>query len=205
MGDLGALRSKVRARRRAITGDERAQKSVAAAGHVVSHLSAMPGKIGVFLSLREEIDTRPLLQVLWRRGWQVYLPFTPGKGRALFFLPYREGEALEPDALGIPAPKDRAEARLPGNRLDLVIVPLVAWDNGGHRLGMGGGFYDRTFADMLRPPLWGYAYDCQRVAALPRAPWDVALDAVVTESGFIAGHPKNGVNNPLNKALCSRV
>ena len=168
MGDLGVLRREARARRRAIVGDERACKSAAAAANLVAHLPTTPGKIGVFLSLAEEIDTKPLLQTLWQRGWQ----------------PYPQDAMLVPDALGILAPEDRAEARLPGHRLDLVIVPLVAWDNGGHRLGMGGGFYDRTFAQSPRPPLWGLAYDGQRVAALPRAPWDVALDAVVTESGL---------------------
>lgn len=185
MGDLGTLRREVRARRRAIVGDERACKSAAAAANLVAHLPAAPAKIGAFLSLAEEIDTKPLLQTLWQRGWQVYLPFTPGKAQALYFLPYPQDAMLAPDALGILAPEDCAEARLPGNRLDLVIVPLVAWDDGGRRLGMGGGFYDRTFAQSPRPPLWGLAYDCQRVAALPRAPWDVALDVVVTESGLV--------------------
>ncbi|MDO4777789.1 MAG: 5-formyltetrahydrofolate cyclo-ligase [Cardiobacteriaceae bacterium] len=186
MGDLSALRREVRARRRAIVGDERVQKSAAAAANLVAHLPATAGKIGVFLSLAEEIDTRPLLPALWQGGWQVYLPFTPGKGQALYFLPYQEDEALAPDALGILAPEDRAEARLPGHALDLVIVPLVAWDDAGHRLGMGGGFYDRTFAQSPRPPLWGFAYDCQQVAALPRAPWDVGLEAIATERGFVA-------------------
>ncbi|MDO5091362.1 MAG: 5-formyltetrahydrofolate cyclo-ligase [Cardiobacteriaceae bacterium] len=187
--DLATLRHTIRARRRAIHGDERLSKSRAAAANLLARLPAAARHIALFLPLEEEIDTRPLLQALWQRGAHPYLPYTPGKNRALHFLPYQADTPIYPAALGIPAPADNPRARRNGHTLDLIIVPLVAWDNSGNRLGMGGGFYDRTFAQTPRPPLWGFAYDCQQVDALPRAPWDIALDAVVSESRFLTFAP----------------
>ena len=104
-----------------------------------------------------------------------------GKGEALLWLPYQEDTALAPDAVGIPAPP--LQAPLDALALDAVITPLVAWDARGTRLGMGGGFYDRTFARKIpraKPWLLGIAYPCQAVATLPRRPWDVPLDAVAS-------------------------
>lgn len=185
MGDLSALRRMVRARRRAICGEMRRLKSAAACARVLSHLPPALQTVGIFLSLPEEIDTFPLIEALWQRGLHTYLPFTSGHNRPLYFLPFRKDTQILPDALGIPAPQDLPEARMAGQALDLLIVPLVAWDAAGHRLGMGGGFYDRTFAHAPRPPLWGLAYDCQQVDSLIAAPWDVGLDALASESRFL--------------------
>lgn len=90
---------------------------------------------------------------------------------------------------GIPEP-DRNAKRLPSRLLSVVLLPLVGFDSDGNRLGMGGGFYDRTFGYAIhssarRPRLIGVAYECQRSAdGLPRRPWDVPLDGVVTEAGL---------------------
>ncbi len=79
--------------------------------------------------------------------------------------------------------------------LDLVLAPLVAFDDHGHRLGMGGGFYDRHFgglSDGLRPLLIGIAHEVQRADALPAAPWDVPLDGILTEAGWRTFSPRMG-------------
>ena len=89
------------------------------------------------------------------------------------------------DALGITAPHWHAAESRNGAALDLIITPLLAWDKSGSRLGMGGGFYDRTFAHTPRPPLWGFAYDAQQTEHIARAPWDVPLDALASESGMM--------------------
>jgi 5-formyltetrahydrofolate cyclo-ligase len=93
------------------------------------------------------------------------------------------------NCFGIPEPAGASGRWLRGAELDVVLAPLVAFDRAGHRLGMGGGFYDRTFrfvvrrAEWRRPWIIGLAYDFQRVDALPVERWDVPLHAVVTESG----------------------
>lgn len=184
MGDLTALRQAARDKRRAIHGLERAQKSAQAAAHLIAQLPENVKRIAVYLSLPEEIDTAPLIAQLWQRGVPIYLPYTVARGQALQFLPYQANTPLHPDALGISAPKWQAKQSLAGIDLDLIIMPLVAWDARGNRIGMGGGFYDRTFADTARPPLWGYAYDCQRVPHIESAAWDVRMDALISESGF---------------------
>lgn len=181
--DLKQLRRDIRAARRAITPEERQQISAATAATALAWLRAHADirRVATFLSLPEEIDTAPLNRALWQAGYRLYLPYVRGKGEALVWLPYQEDTALAPDAVGIPAPP--LQAPLEALALDAVITPLVAWDARGTRLGMGGGFYDRTFARKIpraKPWLLGIAYPCQAVATLPRQPWDVPLDAVAS-------------------------
>ena len=181
--DLKQLRRDIRAARRAITPEERQQISAATAATALAWLRAHADirRVATFLSLPEEIDTAPLNRALWQAGYRLYLPYVRGKGEALVWLPYQEDTALAPDAVGIPAPP--LQAPLDALALDAVITPLVAWDAHGTRLGMGGGFYDRTFARKMprsKPWLIGMAYPCQAVATLPRRPWDVPLDAVAS-------------------------
>lgn len=92
---------------------------------------------------------------------------------------------LRPNRFGIPEPAGTTVFR--ARQLDLLLMPLVGFDTAGHRLGMGGGFYDATLAYMRqrrhwrKPRLIGVAFECQRVTALPHDPWDMPLDAVLTE------------------------
>ncbi|MFC2503740.1 MAG: 5-formyltetrahydrofolate cyclo-ligase [Cardiobacterium sp.] len=181
--DLKQLRRDIRAARRAITPAERQQMSAATAATALAWLRAHADiqRVATFLSLPEEIDTAPLNRALWQAGYSLYLPYVRGMGEALAWLPYQEDTALAPDAAGIPAPP--LHEPLDALALDAVITPLVAWDARGTRLGMGGGFYDRTFARKIpraKPWLLGIAYPCQAVATLPRQPWDVPLDAVAS-------------------------
>jgi 5-formyltetrahydrofolate cyclo-ligase len=145
-------------------------------------------RIACFLSADGEIDTAPLIRAAWRLGKQVYLPvLVPYGPKRLWFRPYRQSTPLVPNRYGIPEP--RGGRRLDGRKLDLVLTPLVAFDDRGHRLGMGGGYYDRTFAHLhrlrwQRPRLLGLAFAFQRMAALPAEPWDVPLWGVVTDRGL---------------------
>ena len=104
----------------------------------------------------------------------------------LRFAPWRPGEALHNNRYGIPEPAVPEASLLPPDAMALVVVPLAAFDRRCHRLGMGGGWYDRSFAFRhagdAPPWLVGAGFDVQRVDALDRADWDVALDAVCTES-----------------------
>jgi 5-formyltetrahydrofolate cyclo-ligase len=135
-----------------------------------------------------ELDPRPLLALARRRGRRTFLPVLrrPGRGQ-LWFLPYAPGEPLRPNRYGIPEPRRRREhIRLPW-QLDLMLVPMVGFDTDCNRIGMGGGFYDRTLAYLRqrnhwrRPRLIGIAHACQRLERIDPRPWDVPLDAVATE------------------------
>jgi len=121
-------------------------------------------------------------------GKRVYLPVL--HFRRLWFFPFRIDTPLVYDKYGIPEPKLPPHVRCAPRALDLVFAPLVAFDLSGNRLGMGGGYYDRTFDYLLhrrafrKPLLIGVAYGFQQVAALPKEHWDVPLHGVVTDEGW---------------------
>lgn len=134
------------------------------------------------------MDLAPLIERLWRCGKQIYLPVLHGP--ALWFMPFTPRTPLAHNRFGIPEPNLNAPHRAALRTLDLVLMPLVAFDRNGNRLGMGGGFYDRTFAYLRGSPRWarpcliGTAYEFQRVPPLAVQPWDVPLGGVVTELGL---------------------
>ncbi|CAN5225461.1 hypothetical protein BH24PSE2_BH24PSE2_22430 [soil metagenome] len=117
---------------------------------------------------------------------QVYLPIVRPNG-GLLFARWARGMQLHPNRFGIPEPPLANARCIDPRSLDLVLTPLVAFDAQGRRIGMGAGFYDRTFSFLntqpraARPMLVGTAYDMQRVEHIDADPWDVTLDAVATE------------------------
>lgn len=118
------------------------------------------------------------------------LPVVQADG-SLRFAPWRSGDALRPNRFGIPEPDVAPSSALAARDLTLVLLPLLGFDARGNRLGMGGGFYDRTFGfrrdGRSGPPhLVGVAFACQEVAAITPEPWDVALDGALTEHGWRA-------------------
>jgi len=141
--------------------------------------------VALFLSFDGELDTTPLIRALWRAGKSVYLPVLhPFSKGHLLFLRYAENSHLVMNRLKILEPKLDVRDVLPLDKLDVLITPLVAFDEQGQRLGMGGGFYDRTLQNWqqhgVRPV--GLAHDCQLVTSLPAEEWDIPLPAVVTPS-----------------------
>jgi 5-formyltetrahydrofolate cyclo-ligase len=147
-------------------------------------------RIGAFWSADGELDPRQLMRRALACGARGFLPvLRPGRQRRLWFLPFAPGESLVPNRLGIPEPRrGRRHLRLPWT-LDLLLVPLVGFDSDCNRIGMGGGFYDRTLAFLRRrthwrrPRLIGIAHECQRIARIEPRPWDIPLDGVATELG----------------------
>ncbi len=133
----------------------------------------------------EELDTAPLLQLARRRGCTIALPRIVSKRHSRMRFFEFDGR-ISRGAFGIPAPGGKRG--LCARELDIVFMPLVGFDTGGNRIGMGKGFYDRCFAHRIglrhwrRPLLVGIAYDVQQVASLPAAKHDVPVDAIVTES-----------------------
>jgi 5-formyltetrahydrofolate cyclo-ligase len=113
-----------------------------------------------------------------------------GKGQRLHFAPWQSGDDVQPNRYGIPEPVEPAELFEPF-QLDLVLVPLLGFDRRGHRLGHGGGYYDRSFAflkEQVRPTeplLVGIAYAFQELPRIEAAKWDVALDFIATDRELI--------------------
>ena len=191
-----ALRSELRARRRELSGDA----AITAARRMAEHLAATPRwrnlhSLALYLPNDGEIDSLPLVERAWAAGKAVYLPRIRASG--LDFALWERGVELVANRFGIGEP---ATAAVPPAELDLVALPLVGFDGAGNRLGMGAGYYDRALKDRAlkdraltdgaRPLLLGLAYQCQQVTDLPADPWDVGLDAVVTEEGFLRCGPR---------------
>lgn len=140
--------------------------------------------VGAYLAFDGEPDLRFTLTQLHRRGTAVALPVVPGQGgQALTFRQWFPATPLRPNGLGISEPAESDDISL--QSIDVMLIPLVAFDAMGSRLGMGAGWYDRTLgASSHRPLLVGVGWSIQSAASLPVDPWDVPLDAVVTEAGW---------------------
>jgi 5-formyltetrahydrofolate cyclo-ligase len=181
------LRSDVRQRRRALDSASRTAHDRAinvALLDLVQHTAA--SSLAAFWSFDGEPDLSPTLDVLARRGLQVALPVLvdEGSGTGLKFRVWNPAESLVRNRFGIAEPGGGNEISL--SELDLVLLPLVAWDEQGHRLGMGAGYYDRALAPLAgstRPRRIGIAYGVQKVPKVPHDSWDVRLHEVITESG----------------------
>ncbi len=143
------------------------------------------GKItAAYLPMGGELDPLPLLDVLRKKGHEICLPVCVDDDAPLIFRRYKKQSGLLPDAMGISAPRATAQTVTP----DIVLLPLLAFDADGNRLGRGGGFYDRTLAKLREAgdtQFIGLAFDMQKVDKSPVAPHDEALHGVLTPTQFI--------------------
>lgn len=143
--------------------------------------------IAFYMSVNNEPHLESLLAAALKMKKHCYLPVLhPLKKNRLWFVPYHADDALTENRFGIPEPKvDKYHLRRSPRALDLVLVPLVAFDENCHRIGMGSGFYDRTFEFKknlhTKPFLMGVAYEMQKVPNTFPHDWDIQLDEVVTE------------------------
>ena len=151
-----------------------------AAAALATHADKLSGQnIAAYLPMGGEIDPRPLMQALRRQGSGICLPVCVDEEAAMIFRRYRDGDALIPDEMGIAAPRATAQQVTP----DIVLLPLLAFDGTGNRLGRGGGFYDRTLAALRKRGACrfiGLAFDMQMVDKCPVAPHDEPLHGVAT-------------------------
>jgi 5-formyltetrahydrofolate cyclo-ligase len=185
------IRKQLRTARRALSP---AQQKFAAAGLARQLRSFLPllrsQHIAFYLPNDGEIDPRPLVRFMERCGKHCYLPRLHADGsNRVWFVRYRSGEKLSDNRFGIPEPQVRKQ-QLPAWALQTVLMPLVGFDRNGNRLGMGGGFYDRTFAfkrqrPNSRPLLIGLAHSIQQVPALPTESWDMPLNIIATEKELL--------------------
>lgn len=183
--DIRTLRRTLRARRRRLNP----ARQQAAARRLARAIAASPrfgaaSRIAVYIAADGEIDPAPLVRLALARGKQLFLPVLhPLQPDRMQFVPWQPTNRLRRNRYGIPEPAS-LKGRVRPWQLDLVLMPLVGFDAAGNRLGMGGGYYDRTFARRLdwprRPVLCGLAHRCQQVECLPVQPWDVPLERVFT-------------------------
>jgi 5-formyltetrahydrofolate cyclo-ligase len=151
------------------------------AGHVLERAAPKTGAVVAgFWPMAREIDVRPLLLSLHGRGHEILLPVTPPRGNPLGFRRWWPGQRLVAAKFTLSEPPGEAPPGTP----DFVLVPMVAFDAAGHRLGHGAGYYDRTLALLPHAMRLGVAFAAQRVAAVPVGPHDIPLHAIATEEGI---------------------
>lgn len=181
-----ALRTLVRTKRRELSLEQRQQNAL----ELAASFSQLPivqqsQHIALYLSNDGELDTQPLFERLWQQGKKTYLPVLhPFSKGQLLFLHYHRESVMTTNRYGIAEPKLDQRLILPASQLNLICVPLVAFDGDGNRLGMGGGYYDRTLEPWFNtgrgPEPIGIAYDCQFVDAIPAEAWDIPLPMIAT-------------------------
>ncbi|MDP4789906.1 MAG: 5-formyltetrahydrofolate cyclo-ligase [Haliea sp.] len=182
-GDRAALRRKLRSRRSALDATFRA----AAAASAAAHITRLPGwaaaqRVALYWPNDGEIDTTALIQLCRKHNKQVYLPVL-APGSTLVFRAWLPDQPLLNNRFNIPEPGQNCPEH-PVSGLDILILPVVGWQRDGCRLGMGGGFYDRTLASVEGPRYVGLAYQCQEITGLAMERWDVGLEYVLTETGL---------------------
>ena len=183
-----ALRLDQRARRAGLDDGDQAAASMA----VMARLARIPvlrtaRVIAGYRAVRGELDIDAALVLLAERGADITVPRVIGEH--LEFVCWEPGQDTTPASFGIPEPTEGRTLALQAH--DVVLAPLVAFDGRGHRLGQGGGHYDRALAGCgaSRPVVIGIAHSFQQVDSIPTEIWDVSIDAVVTEEAVVEFRP----------------
>ena len=188
--DKKDLRKDIREKRRSLSDSKREQAAFLLCERIASTKLFQRSKhIAFYLPNDGEMDLTLLIQHAWQLGKQCYLPvLAEPNNKRLWFIPYQPEDKLKANRFGIPEPVHNNSLRLRKTlSLDLILMPLVAFDKQGNRLGMGGGFYDRTLAFLRhrqhwhKPNLLGIAYEFQKQENLNTNPWDIPLQAIATE------------------------
>jgi len=148
---------------------------------------ARANRIAAYVAMNGEASCGAFLSCAWQRRKQTYVPIL--RKNDMFFAQLAADTNTQNNRYGIPEPIVARKTWLKPKNLDVILLPLVAFDSAGNRLGMGGGFYDRCLRALKhrkhfkRPLLVGVAYSFQRTATIPTESWDIPLDICVTESG----------------------
>lgn len=184
--DSAAFRSRLRkekiAARLALPDDQHARASAAIERHLEALLADRPPQVIAFCwPLRREFDCRPLVGKLLALGWCAAQPVVTSEAAPMVFRPWTPETPMTTDRHGIPIPAGEQTVTP-----DVVLLPLVAFDARGYRIGYGGGYFDRTLATLTpRPFSVGVGFELARVASVRPEPHDVRLDACVTEAGCV--------------------
>jgi 5-formyltetrahydrofolate cyclo-ligase len=179
-----ALRNTLRQRRNCLSSTQQADAAQALSQSVLRlpHW-ADAQRVALYLASDGEIGTSVLADIARNQGKHLFLPILANEG-GLAFARWETDMTPCVNRYNIPEPPIGAE-RCPAAELDVIFLPVVGWDSHGGRLGMGGGYYDRTLAGVVGPVLVGLAHASQEVDQLPRESWDIALDYVATDARLI--------------------
>jgi 5-formyltetrahydrofolate cyclo-ligase len=180
-----ALRQQMRQLRRQLPTAIRTQAAADLAERITQNAEVMAKQhFALYLANDAELNTAPLITALWQAGKQVYLPVLhPVCPGYLLFLHYDSSTEMQANRFEIPQPRLNCARIMPLAELDIVFTPLVAFDASGNRLGMGGGFYDRTLSQLAPThpcQIIGLAHNCQQVDNVPTASWDIPLQQLIT-------------------------
>ncbi|WP_409524584.1 5-formyltetrahydrofolate cyclo-ligase [Nitrincola sp. MINF-07-Sa-05] len=186
------LRKQMRIKRRSLTPQQQRRASESAMRTLQNQLWFRKARhIALYLPNDGEVDPTAIITLCWKLRKTVLLPVLhPISHNRLWFLPYTPTTRMRRNSYKIMEPTVTHRRRRPAWALDLVMMPLVAFDPEGGRLGMGGGYYDRTFSfkfnqtGLKGPRLIGLAHDFQKVEKLPTAAWDVPLQGILTDYEF---------------------
>jgi 5-formyltetrahydrofolate cyclo-ligase len=196
-----SIRKNIRAKRNALSDTFRRSNDRLLFNKLTTHSKISSAKnIALYLSNDGELDLQLFVHWCWQNKKNVYLPVVhPFSKGQLLFLNYQPDTLMKISNLGIREPKLDVRIIKLASEMDIILTPLVAFDTAGNRLGMGGGFYDRTFAACLQPsgnnstnppyPV-GIAHDCQQVEQLPIEHWDIPLPEIITPSQNIINRCK---------------
>lgn len=183
------IRREARARRDAIPPESRVEASRAIVRHILEAPELRDARIiAAYLTLGSEVQTELLLDEVLRLMGGVALPrVDPASDRIEFQWVESLGpRSVKPGALGIREPVKAVDSRmLSADEIDLFLIPGLAFDRHGYRLGMGGGHYDRYLTQVRNAPKWGMCFEVQLLESLPHEAHDVRMDRLITESGMI--------------------
>jgi 5-formyltetrahydrofolate cyclo-ligase len=201
--DKMALRRELRAKRHALPAYRQHLASAALSQRIISHISRLKRakKVAFYLAKDGEIDLSPLIYHCLQQDIYCFLPvLRVDKESVLGFAEWLPGDAMKCNRFGIAEPVVSSHHLLTASELDIIFMPVVAFDNSGNRLGMGGGYYDRSLADCCnkngndrsahRPYLVAVAHDLQYVPALQHEPWDILPDMTITPTRVIKSNIK---------------
>lgn len=192
MQDKPQLRNEFRARRRGLSSCQQVLASQSLMRRLIANVTGlrMAGNFAFYLAADGEISLMPLMQWCLSHSRRCYLPVLDQQNEnRLDFSRYQTGQKLVSNRFGIEEPASSRSQRCSSNEMDIIFMPTVGFDDSSRRLGMGGGFYDRTLANYRdtakRPLLVAVAHDFQYISRLPEEPWDIHPDMTLTPARVI--------------------
>jgi len=187
------LRQEIRIKRNNLSAQQQQQATDKVLSRLIKHPKILQAKsLSLTLAYDGELDLMPFIDWCWQQQKNIYVPvIDPDKKGKLLFLAYKETTEIIKNRYGIEEPaliKTQSGTgylnSCESNDLDIILTPLVAFDQHGNRMGMGGGYYDRLltpwFTEQVGPYPIGFAHDCQYVDSLATQAWDVPLPEVIT-------------------------
>lgn len=190
MPSRSEIRQAIRHKRRSLSNEQQSVAANKACEHFLSVTQLKAGdRVALYLTNDGELDTSPLIQALWNKGVELYLPrLHPFSSGNLIFLRYQVDTPMVSNQYNILEPKLDILQMIEPSQLSAIVTPLVAFDNQGNRMGMGGGYYDRALATRQnnQPLAIGYAHVCQQVDSLATEHWDIPLEMIITPERVFA-------------------